>query len=147
MDEPDRTVVKIDKKDGYEIRTEVVDEKSHCFTIESAYNPRGAYIGDPKTAKMLIGKGIVPQLIPSNKVCSIGFCEREQKWFGWSHRAICGFGIGDIVKKGDCTAGSGFTDEYIKAHPEADTSLPIGFRADTLEDAKKMAVAFARSVS
>lgn len=25
------------------------------------------------------------------------------KWYGWSHRAVYGFGIGDKVKKGDCT--------------------------------------------
>ena len=24
------------------------------------------------------------------------------KWYGWSHRAVYGFGIGDKVKKGDC---------------------------------------------
>jgi len=34
--------------------------------------------------------------------CCVGFNEKEQKWYGWSHRAICGFGIGSIVKKGDC---------------------------------------------
>ena len=32
---------------------------------------------------------------PSDSICSIGFNEKENKWYGWSHRAICGFGIGD----------------------------------------------------
>jgi len=36
------------------------------------------------------------------QICQIGFCEKEQKWYGWSHRAIYGFGIGSVVKKGDC---------------------------------------------
>jgi len=36
------------------------------------------------------------------QICQIGFCEKEQKWYGWSHRAIYGFGIGSIVRKGDC---------------------------------------------
>lgn len=31
--------------------------------------------------------------------CSIGFNEEEQKWYGWSHRAIFGFGIGSQIKK------------------------------------------------
>jgi len=77
----------------------------------------------------------------------VGFSEKEQKWYGWSHRAIHGFKIGDIVKEGDCCASSGWTDDYIKKHPEKDTSLSIGFIAKTLEDCKKMAMAFSDSVS
>lgn len=47
--------------------------------------------------------GIVPEKIkPEYSVCSIGFSEKEQKWYGWSHRAIYGFGVGSQVKKGDC---------------------------------------------
>ena len=64
----------------------------------------------------------------------------------WSHRAIFGFGIGDVVKMGDCCASPGFDEEYIAKHPEADQSLPVGFEAVTLEDAKRMAIAFADSV-
>ena len=117
--------------------------------VKSAYTPTGDYIGDKKTAHFLCAKkGIKPEKIsPSNnKVCSIGFCEAEQKWYGWSHRAIFGFGVGDIVKKGDCTASSGWTDEYLKEHPEEDGSLPVGFHAKDLNDARRMAVAFAESV-
>ena len=84
---------------------------------------------------------------PSNTVCSIGFSQRDQKWYGWSHRAICGFGIGSVVKKGDCAASNGVTDAYIREHPEEKTALPVGFIAKTLEDAKKIAIAFAESVS
>lgn len=65
------------------------------------------------------------------KSVGLGFSEKEQKWYGWSHRAIFGFGIGDEVKEGDCCA----------------SELPIGFKAKTLEDAKKMAEAFSESVS
>ena len=36
------------------------------------------------------------------KVASIGWCEKEQKWYGWSHRSIYGFGIGSEVASGDC---------------------------------------------
>ena len=105
-------------------------------------------IGDPKTAYFLIVKrGIKPEKIsPDMNVCSVGFCETEQKWYGWSHRAIYGFGIGDVVTEGDCTASSGLTNKYLRAHPFEDTSLPIGFTAKTLDDCKKMAIAFAHSV-
>ena len=47
--------------------------------------------------------GIKPERIrPDDYSCCIGFSEKEQKWYGWSHRAIHGFGIGSTVKKGDC---------------------------------------------
>ena len=38
-------------------------------------------------------------------------------------------------------------EEYLKDHPEEDKALPIGFEARTEEDAKRMAIAFADSVS
>jgi len=116
--------------------------------VKTAYTVTGDYIGDPKSAHYLIvKKGIKPEKIsPDMNVCSIGFCEKEQKWYGWSHRAIFGFGIGDKVSEGDCTASSGWTDEYLREHPEEDTSLPTGFTAWDLEDCKKMAIAFAHSV-
>lgn len=117
--------------------------------VKSAYTPNGDYIGNKRMAHFLCAKkGIKPEKIsPSNnKVCSIGFCEAEQKWYGWSHRAIFGFGVGDIVKEGDCAASSGWTAEYLKEHPDEDGSLPVGFQAKDLNDARRMAVAFAESV-
>lgn len=32
----------------------------------------------------------------------VGFSPLHNKWYGWSHRAICGFTIGSTCKKGDC---------------------------------------------
>lgn len=35
--------------------------------------------------------------------CELGLGKgSDGKWYGWSHRAVYGFGIGDKVKKGDC---------------------------------------------
>ncbi len=140
-------------KAGYELRDEYWehDPKEIPFLMKRvAYNPQGEYIGTSKDAYYLVvKKGIAPIKISDyeHAPCQIGFCEKEQKWYGWSHRAIYGFGIGDKVKKGDCCASSGYIDEYIKEHPEKDKSLPIGFIAKTLDDAKTMAIAFAESVS
>ena len=136
-------------KVGYEIRTEQVSMKNNPDVIvKSAYTSSGDYIGDSKWAYRLYKRGIKPEKAkPSHNTCSIGFCEREQKFFGWSHRAMCGFGIGDTVKEGDCCASSGWTDEYLKEHPEENKALPVGFEAKTLEDARLMAIAFAESVS
>lgn len=68
--------------------------------------------------------------LPGGEVPQIGFSETEQKWYGWSHRAIYGFGIGSEVKKG-----------------AAGYNYPGPKKAETLEDAKKMAENFADSVS
>jgi len=118
------------------------------ITMKSAYTPEGHYIGNPKWAHRLCKTwGIKPGLLhPTNKVCSIGFNSKDGKWYGWSHRAICGFQIGDVVKEGDCCAMSGRTDKYLAEHPEKDISLPVGFTAKTIEDTKQMAMAFAEAV-
>lgn len=33
----------------------------------------------------------------SSNICTIGYSEEKKKWFGWSHRGICGFGIGTKI--------------------------------------------------
>lgn len=116
---------------GFVLRTERHPDFENTEMV-SAYTPNGDYIGDPKTARMLAKRGIVPQLRTRNSnVCSIGYCARERKWYGWSHRGMFGFRIGSIVRKGSVIAGS----------------LPISFRAKTLADAKRMAEAYAEGVS
>ncbi len=149
----DKKVLKVyhHRKYGYEIRTELVDGAEfggEDFEMRSCYTDNGDYIGDTKVAILLCKKrGIRPEKVdPDDNVCSIGWSEQEQKWFGWSHRAICGFAIGDIAKEGDCVTQSGYIEEYAKAHPELDRTVPVGFRAKSLPDCKRMAVAFADSV-
>lgn len=73
--------------------------------------------------------GIKKETLPGNNVPSIGFSETEQKWYGWSHRAIYGFGVGSKVKKGH----AGYKGKE--------------WTAKTLDDAKKMAINFANDVS
>lgn len=86
--------------------------------MNSAYTPAGDYIGSEKTAKLLCEKyGIAPELAePNNNVCSIGFSEKDQKWYGWSHRAIFGFGIGSECKKGDCAYTPDNPEEMIEEY-------------------------------
>lgn len=109
----------------------------------------GGYVGRPEDAYRYyqLGLRLIQKACPENKVCSIGFNPKEDKWYGWSHRAMYGFKIGDIVKEGDCCASSGWTEEYLKEHPEEDGSLPVGFEAKTKGDTRRMAIAFADSVS
>jgi hypothetical protein len=119
------------------------------ITMKSAYNEGGIYIGSSKDAHFLCTKkGIEPEKAhEGDSVCSIGFSEDDQKWYGWSHRAIHGFAVGDVVEEGDLCNSSGWTDEYLREHPEEDTALPVGFTARSPEDARRMAVAFAEAVS
>ncbi len=96
--------------------------------MTSAYNYNGDYIGNPKDAVFICGKkGIKPEKSKKeHSVCSIGFCENDQKWYGWSHRAMIGFGIGDMIFKerfGD--ASTHFTkhgDKPIKTFSDAKLS-------------------------
>ncbi|KKN29323.1 hypothetical protein LCGC14_0845330 [marine sediment metagenome] len=140
-----RKVLNVRKyKAGYEIRTErltgddnpgmAADEE---LITKSAYTPSGDYIGRSRDAYNLCYKrGIAPEKrTKANSACSIGFCEREHKWYGWSHRAIFGFGIGDKI----------FDEDY------GDESTPFnlhGARTITvLPEAKQAARNFAKYVS
>jgi hypothetical protein len=146
-------------KAGYEVRHERWrhDDSEPWTDMKVAYTPEGHYIGTSKWAHRLINRyGIKPEPRPhqdamegtGDKVCCIGFSEKNQKWYGWSHRAICGFGVGDKIENDDhlCTH-SGWTQEYLDDHPEEDVSLPVGFEARSLDDARAMAIAFADAVS
>jgi len=87
------------------VRKEIVavDDNDPGTEWKAAYSViDGSYIGNCKNADFFERKGIFPQAITGNKVASIGFCEKEQKWYGWSHRAMYGFSIGSMVKKGNC---------------------------------------------
>lgn len=68
--------------------------------IDGSYLTR---VGMEDRIEFLISNGITEQIQGSykgSKVSSIGFNPVEQKWYGWSHRAIFGFGIGSKVAKG-----------------------------------------------
>jgi len=68
-------------------------ERVMCFSDES-----GVYIGDARIARLLCKKlklRKIQKSRPSDSIASIGFQPGSKKWYGWSHRAICGFGIGD----------------------------------------------------
>jgi hypothetical protein len=135
------TTIKILKekvfKAGFVLRTEIIESPcvgeplTHTWTM--AYTPDGDYIGDYKMANYLcVKRGIQPILrLQTSHVCSIGFSNKDGKWYGWSHRAICGFKIGSKCKQGDC--------HY--------NSIRGEWTAKTVADAKQMACDFAESVS
>lgn len=79
--------------------------------------------------------GIEPEKIDqSHNVDSIGWSEKEQKFYGWSNRAIYGFGIETKSGKGKV----GYQTLLDKGWPT---------EAKTKEDCKKMAIAFAEEIA
>jgi hypothetical protein len=74
------------------------------FHRVAGYSADGTYIGDEKTTRYIVlDRKIAPEkATPDSNICSIGWCDFERKWFGWSHRAMCGFEVGSTVKYGDC---------------------------------------------
>lgn len=124
-------------KAGYEVREERVQVgEDDTVTMKSAYTPDGHYIGDSKRAhRLIVKRGIKPELAPGCTVCSIGFCEKDQRWAGWSHRALCSFGIGDRI----------FEQEY--GNDQTPFVEHGRILIENLGQAKKAAIAFAEHVS
>ncbi len=112
----------------YEIRKEP-NSLDPSITMRSCYSKiDGGYIGTEVVAKMLEKRGIAPQRSePSRNFCSIGFSERDQKWYGWSHRALYGFGVGSTVEPGDCA--------YTADNPEEMIDDYANFFADISQEA------------
>ena len=67
-------------------------------------------VGMEDTITHLVSRGITEQLQHG-----IGFSPTAQKWYGWSHRAIYGFGVGSKVSKDDCAYSPTCKEDYIQA--------------------------------
>lgn len=79
-------------------------DSTNCYysKIDGSYF---TIVGMDGLFKMLLRRGITEQLQASSKcgrVVSIGYNPKQKKWYGWSHRALYGFGIGSTCRKGDC---------------------------------------------
>lgn len=73
----------------------------------------------------------------SHSAYSIGFSKKNKKWYGWSHRAICGFGIGDKL-----------FDEKMPGATDKTPFVKHGkITIKTLDQARQAAENFAASVS
>lgn len=133
----------------FEIRIEkVAIGNDSPVVMYSVYAKDGGYVGSVEDSIVYFKRGIIPEKSsPNHRVCSIGKSVEDGKWYGWSHRAIYGFQVGDVAKEGDLCTQSGYIEEYAKEHPELNRTVPVGFEAKTEDDAKRMAIAFADSVA
>jgi len=128
---------------GYIYRREIVDDSDYggsgnmemvnCYSSDT-----GHWIGNADYARFLCKKKGLRQLQKADQdhsVCSIGYNEEEQKWYGWSHRAICGFGVGDKVFDEDFGDDSTLFTQHGKK------------TITTSDEAKQAAIRFAAYVS
>ncbi len=133
------------QRHGYVYRREIVDtsemfdgsikeqEMVNCYSLDT-----GHWIGTHKDARSLavkFGLRDIQKADPEDSVASIGFNHTEKKWYGWSHRAICGFGKGDRIFE------EKFGNDKTKFTKHGRKTIK------TLEDAKLAAKRFARYVS
>lgn len=90
------------------------DGKVYCSKIDGAFI---AIVGMEEIFTTLYDNGITEQIqdgYGEPTVCCIGFNPKEQKWYGWSHRAMFGFGIGSKCSKGDCGYKPSNKEDFIE---------------------------------
>jgi len=106
------------KKFGYILRKEVIDAHGTILTMKVCYSLDGQYIGDNKIANILCRKKGIREFVKTAEVdhpASVGFNSDEQKWYGWSHRAIYGFTIGSSINPGDCGYIPGSKEDMLES--------------------------------
>lgn len=109
---PDFEAVVIDDGGDPEMVAEVMDAlaqgaEPEFLEMTSCWTDDGYWIGDEERAKYVCEVlGIAPK--PSEGVkpgdlrpCQHGWSEKDQSWYGWSHRAMCMFSVGSVVSIGD----------------------------------------------
>ena len=96
----DRAAVYRQELDGVMVQTSVLREDGGSLIEEPREDllplplDEKHWRDDPKDFRTRLQ--IVPEKKrPDSEVFSIGKSEKDQKWYGWSHRAFHGFGVGD----------------------------------------------------
>ena len=83
------------------------------------------------------------KISPESQVNTYGKSEADGKWYGWSHRAVHGFGVGDLIKPGHI--GNKYRDERHSIDDEKETFKPYTIKSD--KEAQEHAKRFAEEVS
>jgi len=87
------------KKVAYIGKSEIADDDGEIYysNFDKSYITRVEMAKDDGLLKFMAEHEITDELTHG-----VGFSPKENKWYGWSHRAIFGFEIGSTCKKGDC---------------------------------------------
>lgn len=91
----------------------ISDDEGQCYysKFDDSYITR---VGMEKNIKFLADRGITEQLTHG-----VGFSPEDNKWYGWSHRAILGFEVGSTCELGDC--------HYMPSNDEDEINKAIAF--------------------
>jgi len=86
-------------------KSDITDDEGKIYLskFDDSYITR---VGMEDNVKYLAEREITDELTHG-----VGFSPKDNKWYGWSHRAIFGFEIGSICEKGHC--------HYVPSTPEA----------------------------
>lgn len=110
---------------------------SYYSNIDGSYFSMESMIKDK--SKLLFNFGVFDELQNAHNVTdhtiNIGLNKEEQKWYGWSHRAIFGFGIGSTCKKGNVGYKPSTVDELFDSVTGADDD---GWAWQNKEDVTKL---------
>jgi len=138
-----KKLLKLTEHEYYDVKKELYDGEEFGkgapdMEMESAYTKDGKYLGDSKTAKMLVDKFGIKQFEfagPDSNICNIGFNPDTNIWFGWSHRVIIGFDIGDMLFE----ENFGDDETEYKKHGK--------IKIEKIDQAKQAAINFAKYIS
>jgi hypothetical protein len=83
------------------------DGKVYYSEFDDSYITR---VGMEKNIKHLADLEITEELTHG-----VGFSPKDNKWYGWSHRAIFGFEIGSTCRKGQCHYMAKDKDHFLDA--------------------------------
>ena len=103
------------KSNFYRGGNQVPEGTEGAIEIKSAYNENGEYVGSPKDAEFIYNVlGVVPENIPGNSVCTIGFNAEKKVWYGWGHRGCRGFEKGSKITLEDVGFYPSCKDDFVK---------------------------------
>lgn len=108
------------------------DGKIYYSKVDGSYLTR---VGMENDLNYLLKLGVSEQIqsgYGEPSTACIGFNPTEQKWYGWSHRAIYGFGVGSECKKGSCGYSASnkkdFAEENLRWY--CDTDMDETYKVD-----------------
>ena len=146
----------------FDLHAEVWSMEECSDTQMEVYrNKRGDYLDvrhrgrRPGLIRIIARLNISPECVSRNhSVCSVGKSTKDGKWYGWSHRAMVGFGKGDRIFQARYTGAGKLCDackgmDPCEGLPCPSSILFIQHGEKTIindVEGRKAAVAFARYV-
>lgn len=114
IDYPDNVSFLDDRKE-YDV---YVSKFDGSYITQADLVDRGEYIG--------VLEYLAEHEVTKELTHGVGFSEKEQKWYGWSHRTGYGFRVGSTCERGDC--------HYRPVNKEDLADTLIEFYSDVKED-------------